>query len=101
MAISHPQMLQTSLSSLQLSMASLHNRKRRNPDDLNEDIATAKRTKFSAVQSASPDPPKYWDHLSKVWLTPRALRELDHRNDTNSRTISTATPSSITATILA
>ncbi|GAP89469.1 hypothetical protein SAMD00023353_4001120 [Rosellinia necatrix] len=25
-------------------------------------------------------PPQFWDNLSKVWLTPRALRELDRRN---------------------
>ena len=25
--------------------------------------------------------PKFWDTLSKVWLTPRALRELDRRNN--------------------
>ena len=25
--------------------------------------------------------PQFWDDLSRVWLTPRALRELDRRND--------------------
>lgn len=25
--------------------------------------------------------PKLWDSLSKIWLTPRALRELDRRNN--------------------
>ncbi|KAF2454500.1 hypothetical protein BDY21DRAFT_353104 [Lineolata rhizophorae] len=28
----------------------------------------------------SPPPPAFWDNLSKVWLTKRALRELDRRN---------------------
>ncbi len=28
---------------------------------------------------------KYWDTLSKVWLTPRALREFDRRNALQSR----------------
>lgn len=100
-AIPHPQMLQSSLNSLQVSMASLHNRKRRNSDDSNNVNATAKRTKFTAVQNTSNHPPKFWDNLSKVWLTPRALRELDRRNDTNSSTIKTTTPSGVTATTLA
>lgn len=26
-------------------------------------------------------PPAFWDELSKVWFTPRALRELDRRNN--------------------
>lgn len=82
-------------------MASLNNRKRRNPDDLENDYAVAKRTKFSTVQSASTHPPKFWDNLSKVWLTPRALRELDRRNDKSPITTSTATPSGATATTLA
>lgn len=28
-------------------------------------------------------PPEFWDALSKVWLTRRALRELDRRNQLN------------------
>ncbi|KAK0613157.1 hypothetical protein B0T17DRAFT_477589, partial [Bombardia bombarda] len=33
------------------------------------------------TQSSSNFAPEFWDNLSKVWLTPRALRELDRRND--------------------
>ncbi|KAH8646529.1 hypothetical protein BGZ61DRAFT_550181 [Ilyonectria robusta] len=29
-------------------------------------------------------PPEFWDSLSKVWLTPRALREHDRQNNTSS-----------------
>jgi hypothetical protein len=28
----------------------------------------------------TPPPVEYWDNLSKIWLTKRALRELDRRN---------------------
>ncbi|KAF2189960.1 hypothetical protein K469DRAFT_452169, partial [Zopfia rhizophila CBS 207.26] len=30
--------------------------------------------------SGSQPPPAFWDNLSKIWLTKRALRELDQRN---------------------
>lgn len=99
--IPYLQILQISLNSLQISMASLYNYKRRISDNSNNNNATAKRTKFSAAQNTSNYPLKFWDNLSKIWLTPRALRELDRRNNTNPSTISTATSSSITAIILA
>ncbi|KAM3556124.1 hypothetical protein MY1884_005224 [Beauveria asiatica] len=60
----------------------LQNRKRPNSDNTTQDNPPNKRLKStSAVYPASNFPPKFWDNLSKVWLTRRALRELDRRND--------------------
>ncbi|TWU72058.1 hypothetical protein ED733_002927 [Metarhizium rileyi] len=57
----------------------VQNRKRPNTYDTAQDSLPTKRIK-SAVRIASNFPPKFWDNLSKVWLTPRALREKDRRN---------------------
>ncbi|KAM3473722.1 hypothetical protein MY8738_008228 [Beauveria namnaoensis] len=66
-------------------MSALQNRKRPNPDGTAQDSPPTKRIKSdSAVQVASNFPPEFWDSLSKVWLTPRALREKDRRNSLRS-----------------
>lgn len=57
------------------------------PHDNSQDISPAKRT--GGLRSASNFPPAFWDSLSKFWLTPRALRELDRRNSTRRPTKST------------
>ena len=53
--------------------------------DLSQDILSAQSTKkFKKHHSASRfPPPEFWDSLSKIWLTPRALREVDRRNHIN------------------
>ena len=43
----------------------------------------SKRQKLSHPSESQP-PVAFWDNLSKVWLTKRALRELDRRNATPS-----------------
>ncbi|TWU71204.1 hypothetical protein ED733_002556 [Metarhizium rileyi] len=58
-------------------MARPQNRKRRPPDELSQGNPPAKKTKTTRDNNFSPT---FWDKLSKVWLTPRALRELDRRN---------------------
>ena len=65
-------------------MANAKNRKRARADDVvpqehhpNKNIQSrGKRHRPSDV------PPEFWDELSKVWVTRRALRELDRRNST-------------------
>jgi hypothetical protein len=39
----------------------------------------SKRQRLSPPSGSQP-PPAFWDNLSKIWLTKRALRELDRRN---------------------
>ncbi|KAK3317217.1 hypothetical protein B0T19DRAFT_287600 [Cercophora scortea] len=40
-----------------------------------------KKIKSARKRSSPPNfSPEFWDNLSRVWLTPRALRELDRRN---------------------
>ncbi|OAA58132.1 hypothetical protein LEL_10897 [Akanthomyces lecanii RCEF 1005] len=69
----------------QPSVSNVQNRKRLNPYDTTQDSPPAKRIKStSAVRLASNFPPNFWDNLSKVWLTPRALREKDRRNGAQS-----------------
>ncbi|OAA39188.1 hypothetical protein ISF_09861 [Cordyceps fumosorosea ARSEF 2679] len=70
-----------SSSSEQQSVSNVQNRKRPNPYDTTQHSPPAKRVKStSALQIASNFPSQFWDSLSKVWLTPRALREKDRRN---------------------
>jgi len=40
----------------------------------------SKRQKLSHHSTGSQPPPAFWDNLSKIWLTKRALRELNRRN---------------------
>ncbi|KAM3428581.1 hypothetical protein MY4824_008729 [Beauveria thailandica] len=67
-----------SSSSKQQSVSNVQNRKRPNPYDTSPPAKRAKST--SALQIASNYPPQFWDSLSKVSLTPRALREKDRRS---------------------
>ena len=48
-------------------------RKRRRPEQSDWNVAPSKKQKASS-------PADFWDNLSTVWLTKRALRELDRRN---------------------
>ncbi|KAM3435124.1 hypothetical protein NHJ13734_005694 [Beauveria thailandica] len=89
-------------SFLQQSMVNLQNCKRRNTDDLTQDSPPAKRIKSSsALRKAINFPPPFWDNLSKIWLTPRALRELDRRNDAKPPARNSAPFSSVSPTALA
>ncbi|KAH7309038.1 hypothetical protein B0I35DRAFT_515389 [Stachybotrys elegans] len=64
-------------------MASDQNRKRSRADDLSQDHCPDKKIKSrSKLHGPSNFPPDFWDNLSKVCLTRRALRELDRRNST-------------------
>src|SRR5437762_10083371 len=67
------------------------NRKRQHTeaDFLLEDSLSRPSKKFKSTKdhhSASNFPPAFYDSLSKVWLTRRALRELDRRNHLKSST---------------
>ncbi|KAI0410631.1 hypothetical protein F5X98DRAFT_368684 [Xylaria grammica] len=61
-------------------MARPQNRKRRYADDGAEDKHPSKKIKSRGHRSSLNFLPEFWDRLSKVWLTPCALRELDWRN---------------------
>lgn len=61
-------------------MASVCNLKRSRVDDCSQDNRQTKRHKSAPGHRAAIFPPSFWDDLSKVWLTTRALRELDRRN---------------------
>jgi len=67
------------------------NRKRQHAEaDLSQDdlpsLPSKKLKSTREHHSASRfPPPAFWDSLSKVWLTRRALRELDRRNQSESR----------------
>jgi hypothetical protein len=60
-------------------MARPQNRKRPRANEPSQSNPPAKKAKLSRQSNFSPE---FWDNLSKVWLTPRALRELDRRNKT-------------------
>ncbi|KAK4186402.1 hypothetical protein QBC35DRAFT_270291 [Podospora australis] len=63
-------------------MAIRQNRKRHLADDPPQEHRPSKKLRVKGrAQSSSNFAPEFWDNLSKVWLTPRALRELDRRND--------------------
>jgi hypothetical protein len=64
-------------------MARAQDRKRARADDPSQEHRPHKRTKSrGSFHQPSNFPPQFWDNLSKVWLTRRALRELDRRNGT-------------------
>ena len=44
----------------------------------------SKRQKLNHPRASQPPPPAFWDNLSKIWLTERALKELDRRNTQSS-----------------
>ncbi|KAM3446845.1 hypothetical protein MY3296_009281 [Beauveria thailandica] len=84
------------------SLSNVQNRKRPNPYDTTQDSPPAKRVKStSTVRIASDFPPQFWDSLSKVWLTPRALREKDRRNGARPPATTSPAPTAFTATTLA
>ncbi|KAJ3499414.1 hypothetical protein NLG97_g349 [Lecanicillium saksenae] len=93
-------MASSSSISEQQSVSNVQNRKRRNTYDTTHDSPPAKRIKsISAARITSNFPPQFWDKLSKVWLTPRALREKDRRNGIQPPAIASAvvraTPTSL------
>jgi hypothetical protein len=57
-------------------------RKRRHLEtpQLNETSRPVSKKQRLSPPSGSQPPPAFWDNLSKLWLTKRALRELDRRN---------------------
>ena len=61
--------------------------KRQRPDSLSRDHPSPKRIKHHPLSY----PPEFWDRLSKQWLTHRALRELDRRNNTTEPNYPTVT----------
>ncbi|KAI1148203.1 hypothetical protein F4825DRAFT_434825 [Nemania diffusa] len=61
-------------------MARPQNRKRQHADDGAPDEHPSKKIKSRRHHYSSNFSPEFWDNLSKVWLTPRALRQLDWRN---------------------
>ncbi|KAL2176560.1 uncharacterized protein P884DRAFT_260578 [Thermothelomyces heterothallicus CBS 202.75] len=64
-------------------MARAQPRKRARADDLSQVHCPNKKIKSrDRLHGSSNFSPEFWDNLSKVWLTPRALRELDRRNST-------------------
>ena len=67
----------------------LDTRKRSRPDG-GEDEATLnlpnkRRQKESSTQARREARERFWNTLSKIWLTPRALREFDRRNSARVR----------------
>ncbi|KAI0398937.1 hypothetical protein F4802DRAFT_611271 [Xylaria palmicola] len=58
-------------------MARAQSRKRQHEG---EDLHPSKKIKSAGYRDPSNFSPDFWDNLSKIWLTPRALRELDRRN---------------------
>ncbi|KAH8906449.1 hypothetical protein BR93DRAFT_969641 [Coniochaeta sp. PMI_546] len=61
-------------------MATSQLRKRPRADDLSQDRRPSKKTKSTDKPHYRNFPPEFWDGLSRVPLTRRALRELDRRN---------------------
>ncbi|KAK5656498.1 hypothetical protein OQA88_4475 [Cercophora sp. LCS_1] len=63
-------------------MARQQNRKRPRADDLPQEHRPGKKIRSEdGLKKSSNFSPEFWDNLSKVLLTPRALRELDRRNN--------------------
>lgn len=56
-------------------------RKRRAEDVLPKQVLPKKSKSTCTVLAPSNFPPEFYDNLSKIWLTPRALQELDRRNE--------------------
>ncbi|KAI0399450.1 hypothetical protein F4802DRAFT_37074 [Xylaria palmicola] len=65
-----------------MAMARPPNRKRHWAGDPSQEQPPTKKIRSKRkYRSPLNFSPGFWDHLSKVWLTPRALRELDRRNN--------------------
>jgi hypothetical protein len=60
-----------------MAPTSIRKRKRQRADDSLSDQTSSKRHKSKPANY----PPEFYDKLSKVWLTSRALRELNRRNE--------------------
>ncbi|TRX95447.1 hypothetical protein FHL15_003778 [Xylaria flabelliformis] len=67
-------------------MTRLQKRKWRQADDVLREHHPSKKAKsshqdqYQHQHKPSNFPPEAYDRLSKIWLAPRALRELDRRN---------------------
>ncbi|KAH8678537.1 hypothetical protein BX600DRAFT_150096 [Xylariales sp. PMI_506] len=73
------------------------NRKRQREDDLSQDHLPSKKVKVNGLSHRlSNFSPDFYDNLSKIHLTTRALRELDRRNDQHPRPTPSASRESIT-----
>lgn len=60
------------------------NQKRQSVEEPPRNNPPAKRVETAMPNERDNYPPEFWDDLSRVWLTPRALRECDRRNRTPS-----------------
>ncbi|KAG5995873.1 hypothetical protein E4U54_002755 [Claviceps lovelessii] len=58
-----------------------HHKKRQHSDELLQSRPPSKRARCTVEDNFSPE---FWDELSKIYLTTRALRELDRRNTAHS-----------------
>ncbi|KAI9803830.1 MAG: hypothetical protein M1825_001710 [Sarcosagium campestre] len=69
------------MSELKIKHSNIKNsRKRKRTEDVSPNlIETASAPKQRRIDGYQP-PDRFWKNLSKVWLTERALRELDRRN---------------------
>ncbi|KAL6885991.1 hypothetical protein GGI43DRAFT_279528 [Trichoderma evansii] len=73
-------------------MAQTLKRKRRRADESPPDHSSKSSKSSGTVRRLSNFSPEFYDSLSKIWLTPRALRELDRRNENLPPYKSTTTP---------
>ncbi|KAJ2982472.1 hypothetical protein NQ176_g1360 [Zarea fungicola] len=88
--------------SAQRSLSNVKTRKRPTTYDFTQDSPPTKRIKSTpGLRIGTNFPPEFWDNLSKIWLTPRALREVDRRNNAQPTTTISAVPISIRPTNLA
>ncbi|MCJ1479817.1 hypothetical protein MMC13_008503 [Lambiella insularis] len=81
--MSGPLPLSVNVQPALMSVAQLPRKRKQLPPDAGEPIHTPykrQRTDESTRQARRAAREQYWDTLSKVWLTPRALREFDRRN---------------------
>jgi hypothetical protein len=62
-------------------MARPQRRKRQAEDPLQEQISCKRSKSSRTVPRPLNFPPEFYDNLSKIWLTHRALRELDRRSE--------------------
>lgn len=61
-------------------LSSSRKRRRLEPQQLNDTSRPISKKQRLGPLSGSQPPPAFWDNLSTIWLTKRALRELDRRN---------------------
>ncbi|KAF1993298.1 hypothetical protein P154DRAFT_527867 [Amniculicola lignicola CBS 123094] len=65
---------------LEPQLSSSRKRQRSEPPQPNETSHPISKKQRLSYPSESQPPAAFWDNLSKIWLTKRALRELDRRN---------------------